>query len=57
MAIAALVIIFSPAGLILAGIFLYRHGTKMEKQHEEPIVAVRQTRMNEYDHRVLEEMK
>ena len=55
--IAVLVIVFPPVGLVVAGVWLYWRGTKMEKQHEEHIVTVQPVRMNEYDYRVLEEMK
>jgi len=55
--IAVLVIVFPPLGLVVAGVWIYWRGTKMEKPHEEPIVTVQQVRMNEYDYRVLEEMK
>jgi len=55
--IAVLVIVFPPLGLVVAGVWLYWRGTKMEKLHEEPITTVQQVRMNEYDYRVLEEMK
>jgi len=55
--IAVLVIVFPPVGLLTLGVWLYWRGTKMEKHHEEPIATVQQVRMNEYDYRVLEEMK
>ena len=55
--IAVLLIVFPPLGLVVVGVWLYLRGTKMEKPHEEPIVTVQQVRMNEYDYRVLEEMK
>ena len=55
--IAILVIVFPPLGLVVAGVWIYWRGTKMEKHHEEPIVTMQQVRMNEYDYRVLEEMK
>ena len=55
--IVVLVIVLPPVGLVVAGVWIYWRGTKMEKHHEEPIVTVQQVRMNEYDYRVLEEMK
>jgi len=40
--IAVLVIVFPPLGLVVAGVWLYWRGTKMEKHHEKPIVTVQQ---------------
>jgi len=56
MVIVVLVIVIPPAGLFALGIFLFWLGSKMEKQQKESEVK-HEVRINEYDYRILEEMK
>jgi len=55
--IIILVIVFPPIALILAGIFLYSLGNKMEKEMKKDNEISKETRMNEYDYQTLEQMK
>jgi len=55
--IIILVIVIPPAGLILAGIFLYSLGSKMEKEQKKDIKITRRIKMNEYSNQILEQMK
>jgi len=43
--------------LLLAGIFLYSLGNKMEKEQKKDNEIVKETRMNEYNFQTLEQMK
>jgi len=54
--IIVLVIVIPPAGLVAAGVFLYWVGKQWEKQNRESEVKY-EVRINEYDYRILEEMK
>jgi len=56
MVIVVLVIVIPPAGLVVAGVFLYWVGKQWEKENKES-ENVREIRINEYNHEVLEEMK
>ena len=56
MGIIVLVIVIPPAGLVAAGVFLYWVGKQWEKQNKES-EAKHEVRINEYDYRILEEMK
>jgi len=54
--IIVLVIVIPPVGLLAAGVFLYWVGKQWEKQQNESEVK-HEVRINEYDYRILEEMK
>ena len=56
MVIVVLVFVIPPAGLVAAGVFLYWIGKQWEKQNRESEVE-HEVRINEYDYRILEEMK
>ena len=49
-------IVFPPAGLLLAGFFIYWLGCKWEKQQKKETV-MQEVRMDEYNYEILEQMK
>lgn len=56
--IIIVLVVFPLAGLLLAGVFLYGLGNKWEKQlKREDTEIVQETRMNEYDYKILKQMK
>jgi len=54
--IIVLLFVIPPAGLVAAGVFLYWVGKQWEKENKES-ESVKEVRINEYDYRILEEMK
>ena len=56
MVIVVFVIVIPPVGLLAAGVFLYWVGKQWEKQQNESELN-HEVRINEYDYRILEEMK
>ncbi len=55
--IIIVLVVFPPAGLLLAGIFLYLLGEKMEKEQKKNNEIVKEIRMDEYNFQTLEQMK
>jgi len=48
--------VFPPAGLLLAGIFLYGLGNRWEKQQKKETV-MQKVRMDEYDYQIIAKLK
>jgi len=56
--IIIVLVVFPPAGLLLAGVFLYCLGNRWEKQlNREDKEMVKEVRIDEYNNQTLELMK